>query len=115
MAPAAEQSFAQARSADTGSPQTTSAPGESILKGYIKIILSRYLHADVDLAYTTGLVQQTPSIFGADFLQPEIPAPTIYRLAQTRRMRSGELHYLDHPALGILIQITPVEIEEQRG
>ncbi|MDF1640582.1 CsiV family protein [Thalassolituus oleivorans] len=28
---------------------------------------------------------------------------------QTRRMRSGELHYLDHPMLGIVVKVTPIE------
>lgn len=31
-------------------------------------------------------------------------------LRQHRRMRSNELHYLDHPLLGLLIKITPYEI-----
>lgn len=31
----------------------------------------------------------------------------ISTLRQKRRMRSGELHYLDHPKLGVLIKITP--------
>ncbi|MAS25712.1 MAG: hypothetical protein CMH99_10195, partial [Oceanospirillaceae bacterium] len=26
-----------------------------------------------------------------------------------RRMRSNELHYIDHPMLGIVIKITPIE------
>ncbi|WED20810.1 peptidoglycan binding protein CsiV [Vibrio sp. JC009] len=28
-----------------------------------------------------------------------------YRLSQKRRMRSGEIHYLDHPLMGIIIQV----------
>lgn len=31
----------------------------------------------------------------------------ISTLRQKRRMRSGELHYLDHPRFGVLIKITP--------
>jgi len=31
----------------------------------------------------------------------------IVTLQQKRRMRSGELHYVDHPKLGILIKMTP--------
>jgi hypothetical protein len=31
---------------------------------------------------------------------------------QRRRMRSNELHYIDHPLLGLLIKITPVELTE---
>lgn len=31
-------------------------------------------------------------------------------MEQERRMRSGELHYLDHPLFGLIIQITPYNI-----
>ena len=31
----------------------------------------------------------------------------IVTLQQTRKMRSGELHYIDHPILGVLIKIIP--------
>jgi hypothetical protein len=45
----------------------------------------------------------------ADNQQPVQP-PARYltvQLNQPRRMRSGELHYLDHPLFGLLIRITP--------
>ena len=36
--------------------------------------------------------------------------PVVYHLSQIRRrMRSRELHYLDHPVIGMLIRITPYE------
>ena len=31
----------------------------------------------------------------------------IYPMRQQRELRSGEFHYLDHPALGMVVQITP--------
>ncbi|ABC29470.1 hypothetical protein HCH_02682 [Hahella chejuensis KCTC 2396] len=31
-----------------------------------------------------------------------------YRNRQSRRMRSGEVHYLDHPVVGVLVKIIPV-------
>ena len=34
---------------------------------------------------------------------------------QSRRMRSGELHYLDHPMMGILIRLTPFEVEKDNS
>lgn len=34
-----------------------------------------------------------------------------YPLIQERRVRSGELHYFDHPLIGMLIMIRPYEIE----
>ncbi|MDD1782862.1 peptidoglycan binding protein CsiV [Enterovibrio sp. ZSDZ35] len=32
-----------------------------------------------------------------------------YAFKQKRRMRSGEVHYLDHPLMGLIIQVTRVE------
>jgi Peptidoglycan-binding protein, CsiV len=32
-------------------------------------------------------------------------------LQQSRRMRSGEVHYLDHPMLGVIIKLTPLSEE----
>ena len=103
--------------APTGVTQT-----RSVLDGYIKIILTRYLHADVDLVYTTGLplsdqsmstnpttntseTTPTPSVTPAISLTQ----PVIYHLNESRRMRSKELHYLDHPVLGVLLLITQYE------
>ncbi len=44
--------------------------------------------------------------------EPEIP-PARYltvKIDQPRRIRSGELHYLDHPLFGLLIRITPYSL-----
>ncbi len=30
-------------------------------------------------------------------------------LDQSRRMRSGELHYIDHPLMGVVVQVTPYD------
>ncbi|HEA26068.1 MAG TPA: hypothetical protein ENH92_03005 [Ectothiorhodospiraceae bacterium] len=37
----------------------------------------------------------------------------VYHLQQSRRMRSKKLHYIDHPKLGVLIKIMPVEIPQK--
>jgi hypothetical protein len=44
-----------------------------------------------------------------EFLQRRFYAPYNHALLlqQKRRMRSGELHYIDHPQLGIIIKLTP--------
>lgn len=44
-----------------------------------------------------------------DILDRSWQISQIIPLRQSRRMRSGEVHYLDHPRLGILALITPVE------
>lgn len=40
-------------------------------------------------------------------LDAAIPEKGEFRLAQSRRMKSGELHYFDHPEFGVLVEIIP--------
>lgn len=68
-----------------------------------------------DLFNSTGNNQSldTPSELDtllADFLDAPYMPRQIYTLDQRRRMRSTELHYLDHPRLGLLIKILPYEL-----
>jgi len=49
--------------------------------------------------------------FGSQRNLREQARPAYLRLDQSRRVRSGELHYLDHPELGVLVRITPVEAD----
>ena len=67
--------------------------------GTVTVSLARYLQVDVDLLY------RRPAGDGAAV--PDA-APTRFRLVATRRMRSRELHYVDHPLFGVLILLTPV-------
>jgi hypothetical protein len=60
--------------------------GDGRLSGLIRMSQGRYLHLDTDLVLRDGLTSQH------------------YRIKLHRRMRSNELHYVDHPRLGILIQ-----------
>ena len=52
---------------------------------------------------------------GEELIQVEAPVYP-YRhavlLEQTRRMRSNEIHYIDHPLLGVVIKFTPITAEE---
>ena len=60
------------------------------LSGQIQITRGRFLHLDTDLV-----------LRGSDSNQS-------YRVRLNRRMRSDELHYVDHPKLGIIIRATRV-------
>ena len=51
---------------------------------------------------------QTPAEPGAAEEADAYPYRHALLLKQKRRMRSKEVHYLDHPKLGILIRVTPV-------
>lgn len=64
--------------------------------------------------YGAAVADQTLNTgFHSSQMMWEAPAPyrvnQIVTLKQARRMRSTELHYLDHPRLGLLIRVTPVE------
>ena len=104
-----------ANTAPVSSPVVNQIQTRSILDGYIKVILSRYLHMDVKLAYTTKIPLTTETIIPAQTLDStEIvpvgpPKPVVYYLEETRKMRSKEVHYLDHPVLGVVLLATPVE------
>ncbi|RRQ20086.1 CsiV family protein [Thiohalobacter thiocyanaticus] len=81
-----------------------------LLEGTLTVHRSRYLHLMVDLIYQERLGPSADSSpYGED-------AGIVYqpiRMQQSRRMRSEELHYLDHPRLGVIARITPVEAEPE--
>lgn len=56
--------------------------------GSVALHLGRFLHLDADLLYTVG--GETPQTF---------------RLNESRRMRSDELHHIDSPRLGVLVKV----------
>lgn len=51
-----------------------------------------------------------PDFLGEDYLPSRIVTMT-----QQRRMRSEELHYIDHPLFGLLIKIIPYEPKGENG
>jgi hypothetical protein len=73
------------------------------LEGAIRIGLSRYLHIDLDLL----LRNQAPA--SANTYAIATSPYRSYRMQDHRRMRSGELHYIDHPLMGVLVEIRPFE------
>ncbi len=70
------------------------------LEGWLSVTRGRYVHVDVHLYY------RRPSVVAEHFPQT---APTVL-FSERRRMRVGELHYLDHPALGMLARVEPVPV-----
>jgi hypothetical protein len=110
------------------------------LSGSVGVTLGRYLHFRTALNYLAPALGARPlqvafSPAGAAVpiadtgnrdaksdskadskADAKIPANTgagFMTLAQSRRMRSQELHYLDHPKLGVVVRITPIAIPEQ--
>ncbi len=78
------------------------------LSGKFKLILTRYLHIYSELEYLRKPISTTDEQLELTEISNES-----YPLKSHRRMRSKELHYIDHPLVGILIQINPVEKKEE--
>ena len=62
------------------------------VSGHIGVTLGRYLHVNTHL-----------------WLQPDLSRDDYALLSESRRMRSNEMHYVDHPLMGVVINITPFE------
>lgn len=77
------------------------------LQGTLKIGVKRYLHLQADLL----LRRLRDRGETADATAPYDlgPAFTAYRLQTQQRLRSGKLHLLDHPVLGVLIKAEKYE------
>ena len=74
--------------------------------GKVRVHLERFLHITLDLTYQAA-AGETAAVGGGDGLNEITLAPR-YRLKATRSARSGELHYFDHPAFGVLVRVRPV-------
>jgi Peptidoglycan-binding protein, CsiV len=78
---------------------TASNPAE--LDGTIRFYMSRFLHLDVNL-----LFRDMTAAGSSD------PNAAVYRLSELRKVKSQETHYFDHPRLGVLVRVMPVEKEK---
>ncbi len=97
---------------------------KNTLSGTFKLVLARYLHIYNQLNYQRKVtVTEDSKITATDSATSEdqtgalnkvmAPHNGLYSLNSHRRMRSKELHYIDHPLVGMLIQINPVEKKKE--
>lgn len=97
--------------------ETNEPLGNAELAGTIKLYRSRFLHIKPDLWFTefaindAGMCLEDGSITEATHTQANASytALTNFHITQHRRLRSGVLHYIDHPRFGFLIKFTSVE------
>jgi hypothetical protein len=81
------------------------------LDGSVKLVLGRYLHLYTDLVYRKPVIVEQLD----EETQEVLERRTLFDIPvqSHRKMRSRELHYLDHPMIGILIEVTPVETADK--
>src|SRR5690606_29729616 len=89
-----------------------------------EVTLGRYLHFGAHLLYTEPLMGRAPvdralpPVRALTTALPGLEEPLLseedllpagfMQLRESRRVREGELHYLDHPKLGVVVRIEPV-------
>ncbi|MDX2425280.1 MAG: CsiV family protein [Cycloclasticus sp.] len=76
------------------------------LEGSITFNRSRYLHLDIDLQ----LSEFAPLIHsGVDTADDAINSPTLYRLKESRRVKTTESNYFDHPRFGVIALVKAID------
>jgi hypothetical protein len=82
---------------------------EKFLKIDTNLWLSHFVRAaDANAATAQSLPASPLSRDSANTGPAAYTASEVYVLQEQRRMRSGELHYQDHPRLGVLVMVVPV-------
>ena len=101
-------------------------PSKPALDGTLRVHRARYLHVQADLLYyrpadgdtrapsnddtgATTIPDSPDTAHIEQLLAEEDVTPRLFRLMETRRMRSRELHYFDHPLFGMIVEAWPVE------
>lgn len=75
----------------TGTGDPRAAPAPPVWEGTAQLRVGRYLDVGLDLTL---------------YHDDDVPL----RLIDSRRMRLGELHYVDHPLFGVLLQVVPFRV-----
>ena len=76
------------------------------LNGYLRWSIDRFIEVDADLRVTRSGVRQAPDGSWLD---------EVYRLKEFRKMSSKDIHYLDHPAFGVIIASEQIVLAEPQA
>ena len=103
------ESTIKAASATDSIATTESLENSSSLSGTVTLIMSRYLHINANLVYHKPLLLDEE---GSNQTQTGNLYKN-YQVTFERRMRSKEIHYIDHPFVGMIILAVPFKLETQ--
>ena len=83
-------------------PVRVAAANPAELEGTVRFYMSRHLHLDVNLLFRQAAAGSDPG------------GSRVYRLSEQRKLKSQETHYFDHPKLGVLVRVMPLEKEKDK-
>lgn len=105
--------------------QSNSAYG-SQLEGKMTFYKSRYAHVDFELELDRAIPKRVRESFAQqqNLSLDTLPKTWRFQLKESRKIKSGELHYFDHPIFGVLVKmqyikgsmrkLTPAESANQK-
>lgn len=90
--------------------------------GFIQLYKERFLHFNSQLYFSEldPLIEQNPKfISGKNIFEDEIiidlfmekNQKILYEVKHSKKFRSGEIHYIDHPKFGMLVKLTKAQKE----
>lgn len=79
------------------------------ISGELKLVLARYLHLYGNLNYHRNDFTESHVGYSRGYSRDYSANANNFPISFHSRMRSKELHLVDHPLVGILIQINPVK------
>lgn len=80
--------------------------GHNRLEGSITFHRGNYLHLDIDLQLSDS---SQVSTLQHDSAYPALTTATRYRLFESRRIKSSESNYFDHPRLGVIAIVEAID------
>ena len=93
---------------------STSAPatmaGFAKIEGFVSVTVGRYLHFAPTLWFHADTLGLSPVAFPVRVPLAPVPTSQYMQLQESRRMRSEEWHYLDHPKFGVIVRIDPITV-----
>lgn len=83
---------------------------DELIQGKMRLYKSTYLHAALDLWFVENSTHVNSwSDVSPDGIGIDIDAPRNPHLIESRRIRSKKLYFFDHPKMGALLKLTPID------
>lgn len=80
-----------------------------IIDGAIRIRSGFYLHVDVDLSYFKDLPAENKVLRTSEESFTGTTDKTVIKMKETRKIKLNEIHYFDHPMLGVILQVSRLQ------
>ena len=108
------QAWSQSAYANKNSPtvliENNLGVGSNLL-GTVRLYKTRFAHVDVDLEFERRIPEKILEAFAQNqkLSSDQLPTHWRFNLKESRKIKPGELHYIDHPLFGALIKIHKYE------